>query len=104
MTRSSKLIITLLAGGLAAWATLAPATVTPDEPHPVPDAPQIRKLQQAMSAAGTRTPLVPLIHGYGPDDDFQRRLQLVATSSVPGVWINRYGYLNDSKLSLIASM
>lgn len=76
----------------------------PDEPHPVPDAPQIRKLQQAMSAAGTRTPLVPLIHGYGPDDDFQRRLQLVANSSVPGVWINRYGYLNDSKLSLIASM
>ena len=76
----------------------------PDEPHPVPDTPQIRKLQQAMSAAGTRTPLIPLIHGYGPDDDFQRRLQLVATSSVPGVWINRYGYLSDAKLNLIASM
>ena len=47
MTRSSKLIITLLAGGLAAWATLAPATVTPDEPHPVPIDPYIRSWQLA---------------------------------------------------------
>lgn len=35
MTRSSKLIMALVAGALVSWATLVPATVTPDEPHPV---------------------------------------------------------------------
>ncbi len=73
----------------------------PDEPHPIPNEPQLRKIEQAMAAAGGKTKIYALVHGYGPVDDFRRRLQLVADSPADGVWINRYGYLSDEKLDVI---
>ena len=73
----------------------------PHEPHPIPDAPQQRKIAQAKAAAGTGMAVTPLVHGYGPTDDFSRRLQLVADSAADGVWINRYGYLGDDKIEAI---
>lgn len=76
----------------------------PDEPHPVADAPQIRKIRQAMNAAGAGTPVYPLVHGYGPFEDFSRRFELVARSGAPGSWINRYGYLSDEKLDAVGEM
>jgi hypothetical protein len=76
----------------------------PDEPHPIPDGPQRRKIAQVKQCLSGRTTLVPLVHGYGPVDDFHRRLKLVADSDVDGVWINRYGYLSDAKLDAIHSV
>ena len=73
----------------------------PDEPHPIADGPQVRKINQAVATAGDKTAIYPLVHGYGPLDDFRRRLQLVADSRADGVWINRYGYLSDAKLDVI---
>ena len=73
----------------------------PHEPHPIPDAPQQRKIAQVKAAAGTGMAVTPLVHGYGPTDDFSRRLQLVADSAADGVWINRYGYLGDDKIEAI---
>lgn len=75
----------------------------PDEPHPIDDAPQARKIRQVISATrlGRSVPVVPLVHGYGPVSDFERRLQLVLDSDADGVWINRYGYLSDEKLEVI---
>jgi hypothetical protein len=73
----------------------------PDEPHPIPDEPQFRKINQALAVAGGRTKIYPLVHGYGPLEDFSRRLQLVADSPADGVWINRYGYLSNEKLEAI---
>lgn len=75
----------------------------PDEPHPVPDAPQFRKIDQALAAAGDAQ-IYPLVHGYGPLDDFSRRFQLVAESNAHGVWINRYGYLSDEKLDAVGQI
>jgi hypothetical protein len=76
----------------------------PDEPHPIPNAPQIRKIAQARWAAGD-LPVYPLMHGYGPADDFRRRLKLVADSrDADGVWINRYGYLSDEKIEIISDV
>ena len=74
----------------------------PDEPHPVPVTVQLRKIRQAAAACGDPSKLCPLVHGYGPLDDFTRRLQLVADSGAAAVWINRYGYLSDAKLAAIA--
>ena len=76
----------------------------PDQPHPIPDAPQQRKIQQVVSAVGGRAHVYALVHGYGPLPDFRRRLQLVADSPVDGVWINRYGYLSDDKLDAIGEI
>lgn len=76
----------------------------PDQPHPIPNAPQVRKIQQALDATGGKTKIYALVHGYGPLDDFRRRLQLVADSPADGVWINRYGYLSDAKLDAIGEI
>jgi len=76
----------------------------PDEPHPIPSETQIRKIQQTMQEAGGAAPIHPLVHGYGPLEDFRRRLQLVVASGATGVWINRYGYLSDEKLAAIGEI
>jgi hypothetical protein len=76
----------------------------PDEPHPIPDAPQIRKIRQAMAEANGRAKIYPLVHGYGPLDDYKRRFKLVADSPADGAWINRYGYLSDDKLSATGAL
>ena len=73
----------------------------PDQPHPVPDAPQQRKIDTVYEAMNQRALLVPLVHGYGPLEDVDRRLQLVLESKADGVWINRYGYLSDEKIEMI---
>ena len=53
---------------------------------------------------GRRSVVYPLVHGYGPDTDFHRRLKIVADSPAAGVWINRYGYLSDSKLASVGQL
>ena len=78
----------------------------PHEPHPVAAAPQRRKIQAAAAATragSTDCRCIPVIHGYGPEDDFAARCEVVADSAgeIGGVWINRYGYLSDGKLSTI---
>ena len=63
----------------------------PDEPHPIPDEAQRRRIEQVCSEVNGRTLVTPLMHGYGPLADFSRRFKVVAGSPVDGVWINRYG-------------
>lgn len=76
----------------------------PDEPHPVPDAAQARKIDQAMTQAGGRMAITPIVHGYGPADDFARRLRVLERSSADGVWLNRYGYLSNQKLDAVGQI
>ena len=76
----------------------------PDEPHPIANEPQRRKIRQAKTATGNAADFFALVHGYGPRDDFARRLQLVEESEADGVWINRYGYLSDEKLAVIKAI
>jgi len=74
----------------------------PDEPHPIPDGPQLRKLAQVAGEVRDTAQVIPLVHGYGPTDDFHRRLKLVGQNeAVSGLWINRYGYLGEDKLEVI---
>jgi hypothetical protein len=70
----------------------------PEEAHPVGAAAQIRKIRDAQAAAGN-TPVFAFVHGYGPVDDFARRLAIGRTASPHGVWINRYGYLRNEKIA-----
>lgn len=74
----------------------------PDQPHPIADAPQQRKLKRVINDIRGRCQVTPLVHGYGPPDDFARRLKLAMESNCDGVWVNRYGYLSDEKLNTIS--
>jgi hypothetical protein len=75
----------------------------PDEAHPVGSEALRRKLRQAKSEAAGAMRVYALAHGYGPVDDFRRRLA-VAWESADGVWINRYAYLSDAKLKAIGEV
>jgi hypothetical protein len=75
----------------------------PDEPHPVGTSAMQRKIQQARREAG-QTPVFALAHGYGPLEDFRRRLAAAWKASPAGIWINRYGYLSDEKLKVIGEI
>ena len=76
----------------------------PHEPHPIPIDTQTAKLQQVRDRLShNSTLLVPLVHGYGPTDDFAKRFSTIAESNVDGIWINRYGYLSDEKLAAIGA-
>lgn len=75
----------------------------PDSPHPVSAAALARKIRQARAMAGS-TPVNALAHGYGPLADFEARLRVAWDSSGGRVWINRYGYLSDEKLSVVGKV
>ena len=64
----------------------------------------VRRMETAVRQAGGRMAVTPLVHGYGPLDDFLRRFRLVADSEVDGAWINRYGYLSDAKLDAVGDL
>jgi hypothetical protein len=72
----------------------------PHEPHPAGSKAMQRKIQQARREAGD-TPVFALAHGYGPLEDFRRRLAAAWGASPAGIWVNRYGYLSDDKLRII---
>jgi hypothetical protein len=72
----------------------------PHVPHPVGTAAQARKLAQARAMAGA-VATIAFAHAYGPVADVVRRSEIAAASGLP-VWINRYGYLSDAKLSALA--
>jgi len=75
----------------------------PNAPHPVGARAQARKIVEAQREAG-EVPVYALVHGYGPLDDFRRRLEAAWEASLHGVWINRYGYLTDDKLRVIGEV
>ena len=61
---------------------------------------QKNKIMEAQREAGS-TPVYSLIHGYGTEDDFKERFITAFDASNGQGWLNRYGYLGDSKLSAI---
>lgn len=74
----------------------------PEEPHPESDASQAEKLRQAVAAS--RCEVAPIVHGYGPLDDFRRRLRVAADNAASSLWVNRYGYLSDAKLEAVGKV
>ncbi len=111
LEQNSKLDESILVKVLANWMEIDNSPDTnkladygypaPDEPHRVSTDLQTQKIEQVTQETNGQCAVTPLVHGYGPPADFERRLQLVADCQVEGVWINRYGYLSDTKLAII---
>src|SRR5690606_28247606 len=72
----------------------------PQTAHPVSVDAQRRKLAAAKAGLGG-IPMIAFAHAYGPEDDVLSRFGL-ACEGAPAAWLNRYGYLSDSKLDAIA--
>lgn len=72
----------------------------PNEPHLTGPHAQERKISAARKMARPM-PIYAIAHGYGPTDDFRKRMQLATEISPDGVWVNRYCYLNNDKLDII---
>lgn len=70
----------------------------PEEAHPVGEQVQLQKIRDAQRMAG-ETPVYSFVHGYGPVQDFLRRLAVGRAASSHGVWINRYEYLRNEKIA-----
>ena len=75
----------------------------PDVPHPVGTKAQARKIAHAQAEAGA-VPIYPLVHGYGPVEDFRKRLHVAHEAGRHGLWVNRYGYLSDEKLEIVGKV
>jgi hypothetical protein len=76
----------------------------PDVPHRAGPEAQRRKIREAAAATGGRARLYPVVHGYGPLDDFQRRLRLAWNAGTAGIWVNRYAYLGPAKIEAIKQL
>lgn len=75
----------------------------PNVAHPVGEKAQARKIHQAQTDAEDH-PILALAHGYGSLDDCRRRLQVAWRAGKHGMWINRYGYLSDAKMKVVAEV
>jgi hypothetical protein len=76
----------------------------PDETHRAGSDAQIRKIGQAVAAAGGKADIHPGVHGYGPLEDFTNRLNLAWGADCPGIWVNRYCYLGPQKLEAMKQL
>lgn len=76
----------------------------PEEPHPIGPEPQRRKIAQVAAAVAGKAKVHTLVHSYGPASNFQERFELALSSVADGIWINRYGYLSDEKLAILARL
>lgn len=76
----------------------------PDKPHRAGTEAQTRKIQSTLAETGGKIPVYPSVHGYGPIEDVERRFTMAWETGPSGMWINRYGYLSDAKLSMLKAL
>ncbi len=75
----------------------------PDDPHLAGQNAQIRKVRDVAALAGD-TPVSAFAHGYGPIDDYRRRMEAAWHASAGRMVVNRYGYLSDRKLDILGDV
>ena len=72
----------------------------PEEPHHFGPRSMAEKIRSAQKMAGD-CPVHALAHGYGPLEDYRNRMSIAWQASGGSMWVNRYGYLTDEKLSVL---
>ncbi|MBN1686682.1 MAG: hypothetical protein JW852_08505 [Spirochaetales bacterium] len=76
----------------------------PDRAHRAGTEAQVRKIRMAAADTGGKIPVLPSVHGYGPIEDVRRRFKIAWDTGSSGIWINRYGYLSDEKLTVLKKL
>lgn len=80
----------------------------PNVAHPVGAVAQHRKIVEAQRTAG-KVPVIAFAHSYGPLQDVIERVGIAASAAMSQggsgrVWINRYGYMSDFKLTRLSAL
>jgi hypothetical protein len=102
-----KLSEPLLVQALVRWFDMADVEGLPrlaDYGYPEPNVPHPAGIKAQAQADTGAMPVYALAHGYGPVEDFRKRLQVAWQVRRGSLWINRYGYLSDAKMKVIAEV
>ncbi len=75
----------------------------PDEDHTASDS-AIREKINTAQAATDACQIYAFTHAYGPLDDVARRARACWEASGGNMWVNRYGYMSNEKISAFADL
>ena len=75
----------------------------PDEVHTASSEAITRKIVSARNQTG-KCPVYAFTHAYGPLDDVMRRARACWEASGGKMWVNRYGYMSNDKISAFGNL
>jgi hypothetical protein len=74
----------------------------PEEPHNFAAESYRHRLENVPEMSEPLAVQMPFVHAYRSTQDFANVLDAVASYAGDGLWVQRYGYLNDDKLAVLA--
>lgn len=92
-----------ISGGDRAPTAEAFGMPTPHESHPLDAADVVAKIDAVARSLDDPLRCEAYIHSYQPAADFDELLGAVGRLDIGGVWVQRYGYLSDAKLDILAT-
>ena len=76
----------------------------PDQPHPASSDTIARKISLAQQQVSGDCPVYAFTHSYGPLADVERRAKACWEASNGQMWVNRYAYLSDEKITALGNL
>ena len=76
----------------------------PDEHHPARPESWRAKIDEVADQVAGRTACYAFGHAYRPEAQWKRMIAVIRDSHADGMWVQRYGYLSDSKLDALRDM
>ena len=74
------------------------------ENHPVHFETFAHRVDEVVRQVGERVPVTPLAHGYVPLEQWKQTVTVVRDTAADGMWVQRYCYLSDEKISALAEI
>ena len=76
----------------------------PEEDHPAKPQSWRAKMDQVVDQVAGRAACYAYAHSYRSQAQWKRMIAVLRDSRADGMWVQRYGYLSDSKLDALATM
>ena len=72
--------------------------------HPVRFETFADRVGEVVQQVDGKSPVMPLAHGYVPLEQWKRTVAIVRDTAADGMWVQRYCYLSDEKISALAGI
>lgn len=92
-----------ISGGDRALTPSAFGMPGPEESHPLSARDVVAKIENVTKSLDASTRCEAYLHSYQPAADFDQLLGAVNQLDIAGIWVQRYGYLSDEKLDILAA-